>query len=135
MYLMSVMSQCYSNIIDQGISAPGYGKDVLDGLNAVDKIYIYQLVSTVKLPVSNRFDSQMQMHTGNQKDDVSLAKSFQHHLTKEHHKSSLFKDYSIQNDISLAALVCSMLAKYNAKLLKQEIFNNFCRCLSIGTSL
>ena len=26
----------------------------------------------------------MQMHTGNQKDDESLAKEFQHHLTKEH---------------------------------------------------
>ena len=26
LYLMSVMSQCYSIIIDQGISAPGHGK-------------------------------------------------------------------------------------------------------------
>ena len=26
LYLMSVMSQCYSVIIDQGISAPGHGK-------------------------------------------------------------------------------------------------------------
>ena len=26
------------------------------------------------------------MHNGNQKNDVSLAKEFQHHLTKEHHK-------------------------------------------------
>ena len=26
LYLMSVMSQCYSIIFDQGISAPGHGK-------------------------------------------------------------------------------------------------------------
>ena len=64
---MSVMSQCYSIIINQGISAPGHDKDVVDGLNAVDKRYIYQLMATVKLPGSNIFDSQMQMHTGNQK--------------------------------------------------------------------
>ena len=32
----------------------------------------------------------MQIHTGNQKDDVSLAKEFQHHLTKEHHKNGMF---------------------------------------------
>ena len=32
----------------------------------------------------------MQMHTGNQKYDVSLAKEFQHHLTKEHHKNGVF---------------------------------------------
>ena len=41
---------------------------------------------TVQLPVSNRFDSHMQMNTGNQKYDESLAKEFQQHLTKEHRK-------------------------------------------------
>ena len=61
---MSVMSQTYSIIIDQGISAPGHGKEVVDGLNAVDKRYIYQLMSKVKLPGSVRFDSQIKMHTG-----------------------------------------------------------------------
>ena len=29
----------------------------------------------------------MQIHTGNQKDDVSLAKEFQHYLTKDHRKN------------------------------------------------
>ena len=62
---MSVMSQCYSIITDWGISAPGHGKEVVDGLNDVDKRYIYQLMSTVQLPVSYRFDSQVQIHTGN----------------------------------------------------------------------
>ena len=51
---------------------------------------MYQLISTVKLPVSNRFDSHMQIHTGNQKDDVILAKEFQHHIKKEHRKNGLF---------------------------------------------
>ena len=41
MYLISVMSQTYSIIIDRGISAPGHGKEVVDGLNAFDKaLYI-----------------------------------------------------------------------------------------------
>ena len=82
LYLMSVMSHCYSIIIDRGISAPGNGKEVVDGLNDVDKSYIYQLMSTVQLPGSNIFDSQMQMHTRTQKYDVSLDKEFQHYLTK-----------------------------------------------------
>ena len=77
MYLMSVTSQFYSVIIDQGISAPGHIKYVVDGINAVDKRDIYQLMSNVQVIGSNIFDSQMQMHTGNQKDDVSLAKEFQ----------------------------------------------------------
>ena len=72
---MSVMSHCYSVIINRCISAPGHGKEVVYILNSVDKryIYIYQLMSNVQLPVSNIFDSRMQMHTGNQNYDVSLA--------------------------------------------------------------
>ena len=38
---MSVMSQCYSVTIDLGISAPRHGEEVVDGLNAIDKHYIY----------------------------------------------------------------------------------------------
>ena len=79
---MSVMSQCYSVIIDRGISASGHGKEVVDGINYVDKGYIYQLMSNVQLPGSNIFDSQMQIHTCNQKNDVSLAKELQQHLKK-----------------------------------------------------
>ena len=71
LYLMSFMSQCYSIIIDRGISAPGHGKEVVDGLNDVDKRYVYQLVSTFQLHGSVRFDSQIKMHTGTEKDDIS----------------------------------------------------------------
>ena len=35
------MSQCYSIIIDRGISVPGHGKDVVDGLNDVDNCSIF----------------------------------------------------------------------------------------------
>ena len=78
------MSQCYSIIIDRGISAPGYGNEVVDGLNDVDKRYIYQLMSTVQLPGSVRFDSRIKMHTGTGKQDVILTQEFKDHLEKEH---------------------------------------------------
>ena len=61
------MSQCYYIIINQGISAPGHGKEAVDRLNAVDKWYIYQLMSKVQLPGSVRFDSQIKIHTGTEK--------------------------------------------------------------------
>ena len=41
-YLMSVMLQCYSVLIDIFISEPGHAKDVVDGLNPIGKSYIYQ---------------------------------------------------------------------------------------------
>ena len=67
LYLMSVMLQCCSIIIDRGISEPGHGKEVVDGLNAVDKLYIYQLISNVQLPGSVIFDSYIKIHTGTKK--------------------------------------------------------------------
>ena len=73
LYLMSVVSQCYSIIIDRGISAPGHGKEVGDGFNAVDKRYIYQLMSNVQLHGSVRFDSHIEMLTGIKKEDVSFG--------------------------------------------------------------
>ena len=42
LYLMSAMFQFYS-----GISAPGNGKEVVDGINSIDKKYIHQLTSNV----------------------------------------------------------------------------------------
>ena len=95
---MSVMSQCYSIVIDRGISAPGYGKEVVDGINSVDKRYIYKLMSTVQLPASNIFYSQIQMHTGNQKYDVSLSKGFQHFLTKKHSSNGVIDQGKYKND-------------------------------------
>ena len=46
-------------------------------------------MSTVQLPGSNRFDSQMQMYTGNLKYDVSLAKELQHFPTKNNRKNGV----------------------------------------------
>ena len=70
LYLLSVVSQCYSIITDRGICAPEHGKEVVDGLNDADKRFIYRLMSTFQLPGQVRFDSQIKMHTGTEKVDV-----------------------------------------------------------------
>ena len=74
------MSQTYSIIIDSGISAPRNGKEVVDGINAVDKSYIHQLMSKFNLPGSVRFYSQNKIHTGTENKDVSLTHEFKNHL-------------------------------------------------------
>ena len=63
LYLMSVFSQCNSIITYLGISIPVNVKEVVDGLNYIDKQYIYQSMSNVQLPVSKTFDSQIIMHS------------------------------------------------------------------------
>ena len=52
-------------------------------------VYIYQFMSNFQLPGSNIFDSHIKIHNVNQKDDVSLAKVFQH-PTKEHSQTWCF---------------------------------------------
>ena len=86
---MSVISHTYSLIIDRNISAPGHGKEVVDGLNDVDQSYIYQLMSEVQLPGSIRFDSQIKIHTGTEKKDLILAREFKNHLEVEHRKNGV----------------------------------------------
>ena len=60
---------------------------MVDGINAVDKSYIYQLMSKVQLPGSVRFDSKIKMNTGTENKDVSLAKEFKDHLEGEHRQN------------------------------------------------
>ena len=83
---MSVLSQSHSIIIDLGISAPGHGKEVVDGLNAIEKLYMYQLMSNVQLPGPRTFDSHILMNSCTPKNDVSLAKEFQKHMSKDDRK-------------------------------------------------
>ena len=86
---MPVMSQCYSIIIDRDISAPGHVKEVVYGINDVDNRERYQLMSTVQLTESIRFDSQIQKHTGTEKYNLSLDNEFQEHLTKKYSKDGV----------------------------------------------
>ena len=60
---------------------------MVDGLNAVDKRYIYKLMSKVQLSGSVIFDSKIKIHTGTENKDVSLAKEFKDHLEGEHRQN------------------------------------------------
>ena len=91
------MPQGYYIIIDRGISAPGNGKEVVNGINTVDKRYIYKFISTLQLTGSKIFNSKIQIHTVTQKYDVSLAREFQVHLTKNHRKDDVIYQGKYQN--------------------------------------
>ena len=59
---------------------------MVDDINAIDKCYIYQLMSTVQLTGSKTFDSQILMHSFTQNNGAILAKQYRKHLSKEHFK-------------------------------------------------
>ena len=73
LYIMWVLYQYHSIIIYQGISEPSHGKEVVDGINASENYFIYQLMYNGQLPGSKQFDSQILMYSCTQKNDVSLA--------------------------------------------------------------
>ena len=72
---------------------------MVDVLNDVDKRYIYQLMPTVQLIVSIRFYSQIQMHIGNQEDNVISDKELQEHLTKKHSKDGVIDQGKLKKTI------------------------------------
>ena len=76
-------AQRHPIIFDQGISASGHRKEVVDGLNTIDKRYMYQLMSNVQLPGSKRLEKQILMHSCTHKKDIIMAKYFQKHLCND----------------------------------------------------
>ena len=66
--------------IDQGISYPGYGRKVVDDLNATYKSFIFHLMDTVEISGSELCYTPMTVYTATQNTDMSLALGFQEHL-------------------------------------------------------
>ena len=60
---MSFLSQRHSIIFYRVIISPGHGKEVFDGLNVIDKRYMYQSMSNIQLPGSKRIYSQILTHS------------------------------------------------------------------------
>ena len=57
LFLLKMLSQYFNIIIYHGISAPGHGREVVERLNATDKSFIFHIMDTVQLPVSEWSDT------------------------------------------------------------------------------
>ena len=55
--LLSMLSMKYNIVIDRAVGAPGHGKDVVDGLNAVDKRYLKQCMFRLLHPEQKRCEN------------------------------------------------------------------------------
>ena len=60
---MPMLSQAFSVIIYRGISAPGHVRELVDGLNAILKSFLFQLISTVQFPGEKGYDTYIVIHT------------------------------------------------------------------------
>ena len=89
---MSILSQSFNIIIERGISAPGHGREVVDGLNDTENSFIFHIMSNFQLSGRQRFDTQIAVYTATQNTDVRFARDFQKHLSIESHKHRI-KDH------------------------------------------
>ena len=63
LYLLSILSQDFNKNIYRGISATGYGREFVDGMNTTDTRFIFHLMDKVELPGNQSFETQMEINT------------------------------------------------------------------------
>ena len=63
LYLLNVLSLSYNIVIDRAICAPGHGKSIIDGLNAVDKHYLRKVMRMSGSTRMDDIDSRMRCDT------------------------------------------------------------------------
>ena len=74
-YLMSYLSTSYQIFLDRAIDTPGYGKDVVDGFNAVQKRYLATCLRMRSTPLNHKIDSKpMCVEAMTEKGEVSFSK-------------------------------------------------------------
>ena len=95
--MMSILSQTFSFIIDRNNCAPGHGREVVDGINFIEKRFLFKLISTVQIPGEKGYDTKMVIHTGIRTSDVSLASEFQKHLSTEARKHGVIDQGKCKN--------------------------------------
>ena len=83
LYLFPIFSQAFNIIIDHGISASGHSREVLYILDATEKRFIFHLISTGQLPDSQRFDTQINMHTSTRISIFILVQELDKNLSNE----------------------------------------------------
>ena len=72
-YLLSVLASTFDIVIDRAIGAPGHGKDLVDGLNATDKVYLRQMMCMIGTPEANDSAALMAAHSMVGDAKMSLA--------------------------------------------------------------
>ena len=74
-YLMSYLSKSYQIVLDRAVDTPGHVKYVVDGFNAVQKLYLATCLIMRSTPEKDKIDSKrMRVETMTEKGEVSFAK-------------------------------------------------------------
>mmetsp|Transcript_86996 Transcript_86996/g.261346 ORF Transcript_86996/g.261346 Transcript_86996/m.261346 type:complete len:95 (-) Transcript_86996:587-871(-) len=61
--LLSVLSYAFGISIDRAIGAPGHGKDIVDGLNAQDKVFLRKKMCMIGTPEAKDGAARIAAHS------------------------------------------------------------------------
>ena len=70
LHLLSMLAVKHNITIDRAVGAPGHGKDLIDGLNAVDKMYLKALMMRTSVAGEAEEDEKLN-HTAWKKEPLS----------------------------------------------------------------
>jgi hypothetical protein len=73
LYLLSMLALQFNVVIDRAVGAPGHGKDVVDGLNAVDKRFLRNAMFRILNPEETSTNNSMQSHSATSHATFSFA--------------------------------------------------------------
>ena len=83
-YLMYFLSKSCQIVLDGSVDTPGHGKDVVDGFNDVQKLYLATCLRMCSTPEVDKIVSQcMRVHDITEKGKLSFAKESK--LLLKHH--------------------------------------------------
>eukprot|EP00957_Ditylum_brightwellii_P159306 12126360-Ditylum_brightwellii.AAC.1 len=78
LYLISTICIKYGIVIDHAVGAPGHGKDVVDGLNAVDKRFLRRAMLRNSIPEEHTNIKTMSNHSTTPLGSASFAAECMH---------------------------------------------------------
>ena len=58
-----MLAHVYNVTIGRSVGAPGHRREVIDGLNATEKSFLFMLMTTVQLPCVSGYGKHTTMHT------------------------------------------------------------------------
>ena len=73
LYFLSVLAVKHGIIIDRAIGAPGHGKDIVDGINAIDKEFLRSKMCMIGTPEASDGNKRMAAHSMVERASKSLA--------------------------------------------------------------
>jgi hypothetical protein len=63
LHFLSMSSMKHIITIDQAVAAPGHGKDLIDGLNTVNKMYLKELMMRTSVAGEAEEDCKIKSHS------------------------------------------------------------------------